>query len=976
MAKKFKGTGSNPLKMAKLLSDEVNKSWEDGTFLEEVSPITQDLLKFWFDSAFSDMRDINFHEGQKQAILNIIYLHEVLNVKNVIELYLKTNPEILQDMDVEDLHKEKYQHPMYAVKMATGTGKTWVLNAIIIWQYLNANSIDKSFNSDNNINNKSFSKNFLLVAPGLIVYNRLLDAFLGKEIENGNGERDFGSSDFIKFKDLFIPPYYSDKILGFIQSSVAKKEEISSKVTGEGIIAITNWHLLMGNEEKITVNSPLDEPVEVLKNVLPISPGKTAGNSLESLDNNFLKGNETEFLASLDNLVVFNDEAHHIHEIKKNNEIFEVEWQKSLNKISENKGDNFIQVDFSATPYSSTTGKNKTKHYFPHVIVDFDLKTAIHKGLVKMIAIDRRNEIDSIDLDFKAIRDDNNNPISLSEGQRLMLRAGLRKLDILDEEFSQLSKNKSPKLFVICEDTKVAPLVTKFFIDEGLSEDSLMEIHSNRKGDITEKDWNEVKQKLFNIDNYENPRIIISVLMLREGFDVNNISVIVPLRSTSAPILLEQTIGRGLRLMWRESEFDEIKKESRENVLIKKKEPVNYLDILSIIEHPTFIEFYEDYIEDGVVTEIKDDINSQKVLGDMITVPLRDNYEEYDFYWPIILREREEVLSKEELSINNLKPFPIPLETLQQIKGKPGERFVSQELTMRTRFGEYKVNANLFNSQSYNEFISKLVKEITSMSQSTGKRKQRSFPMIQVQHAEIVGLIDTYIKTRLFNTRFNPFLDDNWKILLMSKENIINHIVKEITQIIYQIQTNVNVKEAEVNKIYFSSISELRMRENYSVEVSKSIYERLAYPSNSGGLEKLFIESVDRDAGVNSFIKINEFYHTFSAIMYIREDGLLARYFPDFVVKISNDIYVVETKADKDISSYNVQAKRVATLDYLDKINQLKGEDRMDAKWNYVLLGESTLKGMLHRGASIKEILDYSILTEAKAKGTLDDYFE
>jgi len=977
MVKKFKGTGSNPLKMAGLLSDEVNKSWEDGTFLEKVSPITQDLLKFWFDSAFSDMRDINFHEGQKQAILNIIYLHEVLNVKNVVDLYLKTDSEVLQDMDIEDLHKEKYQHPMYAVKMATGTGKTWVLNAILIWQYLNDSHAEKSFNNinnDNYTNKKPFSKNFLIVAPGLIVYNRLLDAFLGKEVENGNGERDFGKSDFIKFKDLFIPPYYFDKVLSFIQAAVAKKEEITSKVTGEGIIAITNWHLLMGNEENVIVNSPLDEPVEVLKNILPISPGKTAGNSLESLDNNFLKGNETEFLMNLKDLVVFNDEAHHIHEVKKNNEIFEVEWQKSLSKISENKGDNFIQIDFSATPYSSTSSKNKVKHYFPHVIVDFDLKTAIHKGLVKMIAIDRRNEIDSIELDFKAIRDENNNPISLSEGQRLMLRTGLRKLDILDEEFSQLSKYKNPKMLVICEDTKVAPLVTKFFKDEGLSEDSLMEIHSNRKGEVTEKDWNEIKQKLFNIDNYENPRVIISVLMLREGFDVNNISVIVPLRSTSAPILLEQTIGRGLRLMWRENEFDEIKRENLENVLVKKKEPVNYLDILSIIEHPNFIEFYEDYIEDGIVTEIKEDLDSRKVLGDMITVGLRENYENYDFYWPIILREREEVLSKEELSLENLQPFSVPLDTLQQIKGESGERFVSQELTMRTRFGEYKVNANLFNAQSYNEFISKLINEITSMLQPTGKRKPKSFPMIQVQHAELVGLIDKYIKTKLFNRDFNPFEDDNWKILLMSKENIVNHIIKEITQTIYQIQTNVNVKEAEVNKIFFSQVPELRMRENYSVEISKSIYERLPYPSNSGGLEKLFIESVDRDSRVDSFIKINEYYHTFSTIIYIREDGLIARYFPDFIVKISNDIYVVETKADKDISSYNVQAKRIATLDYLQKINQLKGEDRMDSKWNYVLLGESTLKGMLNKGALIKEILDYSILTEAKIKGTLDDY--
>ena len=70
--------------------------------------------------------------------------------------------------------------------------------------------------------------------------------------------------------------------------------------------------------------------------------------------------------------------------------------------------------------------------------------------------------------------------------------------------------------------------------------------------------------------------------MLREGFDVNNICVIVPLRSTTSYILLEQVIGRGLRLMWREPVYTEIKDENREKLLVRKQEPDNYLDILGI----------------------------------------------------------------------------------------------------------------------------------------------------------------------------------------------------------------------------------------------------------------------------------------------------------------------------------------------------------------------------------------------------------
>jgi type III restriction enzyme len=958
----MKGTGRNPLLMAKELTEMVNNAWEDGSFYENVTPVTQDLLRFWFSDVFCDIRNINFHEGQKQAILNIIYLHEILQVNNVKDLYLKTNPEILQNMDINDLEKPKYQHPMYGVKMATGTGKTWVLNAILIWQYLNAREYDEG----------NFSKNFLLVAPGLIVYNRLLDAFLGKEDENG--ERHFESSDFMDNQELFIPENYKDSIFGFLQSSVVKKEEISSKVTGDGLIAITNWHLLSGIEEDESFDSPLDAPEKVLQNVLPISPGRTAGNSLEALDNQFLRGNVVEYLSKLNDLVVFNDEAHHIHEIKKGGEIFEVEWQKSLNKIAESKGDSFIQIDFSATPYTATSGKNKVKHYFPHIITDFELKTAIQNGLVKMIAIDKRREVSSIKLDFKAERE-GRKVVGLSEGQKIMLRAGLAKLNILDEEFKNLEQYKRPKMLIVCEDTKVTPLVMDFFKNEGLNEEELLEIHSNKKGNVSEKEWDSIKQRLFNIDKYENPRIIISVLMLREGFDVNNICVIVPLRSTESSILLEQTIGRGLRLMWREPEFEDVKKENRQKILVEKTEPSNYLDLLSIIEHPKFMDFYDKYIEGGIIAEDSDGPSSNRILGDMITVSLKDNYDSYDLYWPKIIRDSEEILSKNELSLNNLKPFNVSLEDLQIIKGEGGEEFESQELTVKTKFGRYNINSDLFSAESYNEFLSKIISTITSMLQPVG-RSQKEFPLMQVNNAELAGLIDEYIRTKLFNQEFNPMVDENWRILFMSEDSIISHIVIQVSNVIYRMQNNVDVKDAVVKKKYFSDVSELRMRENYSIEVAKSIYERLPYPSNKGGFEKAFIESCDIDSRVDSFLKINEYYHNFATITYIREDGLLARYYPDFLVKIGNDVYVVETKSDKDINSPNVQSKRIATLDELDKINQLKGMDRMDAKWNYVLLGENTFYRMNDNGASIKEILDYTIVSEAKARGyaTLDNF--
>src|SRR6185437_9122689 len=84
--------------------------------------------------------------------------------------------------------------------------------------------------------------------------------------------------------------------------------------------------------------------------------------------------------------MAFNDEAHHIHEIRSEGEYTEVEWQRSLRKIAETKGSQFVQMDFSATPYNQIgTGQKAKAVYFPHIIADFDLKAAMKSGLVKSL---------------------------------------------------------------------------------------------------------------------------------------------------------------------------------------------------------------------------------------------------------------------------------------------------------------------------------------------------------------------------------------------------------------------------------------------------------------------------------------------------------------------------------------------------------------------------------------------------------------
>ena len=646
----------------------------------------------------------------------------------------------------------------------------------------------------------------------------------------------------------------------------------------------------------------------------------------------------------------------------------------------------FIQIDFSATPYDvQGSGQKRTKHYFPHIIIDFDLKNAIKAGLVKTIVLDKRKEIASLPLDFKAERDDKE-VLGLSGGQKIMLRAGLQKLRILEKEFVNFTadkdgiSNKHPKMLVLCEDTKVAPFVRDFLIDaEGLSDDEVMEIHSNKKGEIKDTEWKELKQKLFNIDKRENPKIVISVLMLREGFDVNNICVIVPLRATSSNILLEQTIGRGLRLMWREPVFEEVKAENRLLLLQKKKEPVNYLDLLSIIEHPAFDEFYNDLIKEGFAGETDTELEDGKgsVLGDIIKVGLRQNYEEFDFYFPIIIHDREEILTHTSLSTDNLEPYPIALEELKKLVPKDADVFYSEEVTVKTRFGEYPVTADLFTAKSYNELIAKLVRNVSNLFVSVGKRKTRkSFPMMQINNAEIARLTDEYIRHKLFGQEFNPLEGNNWRVLLLSESRIATHIIKNVSAEVYNLQNSVHVTEATILKSHFSEIEELKMRENFSLDITKAIYEKLPYPSNKGKFERRFMEFIDSDSKVKAFIKINEYYHDFAHVTYIREDGMLASYYPDFVVRIADKIYIVETKAQKDVNNPNVIQKRVATVAWVDKVNELKAEDRMECTWNYILLGENTFDMLKDKGASAEDIFEYTKMNKAKIEGKLDGFVD
>ena len=97
--------------------------------------------------------------------------------------------------------------------------------------------------------------------------------------------------------------------------------------------------------------------------------------------------------------------------------------------------------------------------------------------------------------------------------------------------------------------------------------------------------------------------------------------------------------------MWRgDEQIDELKRETRERIA-KKLEPTNYFDVLFIVEHPAFAEFYDELLDGGSCRRGRRRRRRRKnPAGDLEIVELRDGYEAYDFAIPMIVRDAEEEL--------------------------------------------------------------------------------------------------------------------------------------------------------------------------------------------------------------------------------------------------------------------------------------------------------------------------------------------
>ncbi len=130
MARKRNQEAFSQIYLAKALEDEV-KAWINQGW-PGVSRTTLELFNFWFNR--DEATEERFYNCQKQAVETIVYCYEILQPNTLQELFERVSPEILYQHLPLKLEVESGAFPKYALKMATGSGKTWVLAALLVWQ--------------------------------------------------------------------------------------------------------------------------------------------------------------------------------------------------------------------------------------------------------------------------------------------------------------------------------------------------------------------------------------------------------------------------------------------------------------------------------------------------------------------------------------------------------------------------------------------------------------------------------------------------------------------------------------------------------------------------------------------------------------------------------------------------------------------------------------------------------------------------
>ena len=797
---------------------------------EGASDTTRRLLEFWFlEQHMTSRGEFVYYFCQREAVETLVYLYEVAKAHRLIDLMQKFGQRALFYDPTTD------RFPRYVFKMATGSGKTNVMALAVVWSYFH--SLRES--------GSTLPKTFLLIAPNVIVFERL--------------KKDFGDGR-IFHEDPLVPPEWKQDW----QMSVILRDDPTPSST-IGTIYLTNVQRLYerGN------NGDFDNPVEALLGPRPKQQVQLT--TQELLDR----------IVSHGELLVLNDEAHHLH-------LDDLVWNQRIVAMDERlraggaKG-LAAQLDFTATP------KTQQGRLFTEVVVDYPVAQAIDDGIVK------RPILGEIGGDVEIPSDD----ASIKWRQRI--DAGVAKWREFAEELQK--SGKKPVLFIMTEDTKAADQIADDL--QARYPDlagKVLNIHTNRRGDVVETKSNlpyidELRQAARQVDSDANPyKAIVSVLMLREGWDVRNVVVIVPLRpyTAKANILPEQTLGRGLRLM--------------------QAPGTGWDEHVIVIDHEAFRDFWDKELkEEGLEIE-------RRRVEALPKPPETILVDQAKLQFDLEIPQLSPALTRSAARLSDLTLESLPKRLLP---APTGDR-VAEETIHYT--GRDMLTKEIVEEQ---DLVIPLPDRPDGVIAYFTNMILR-YAHLPARFAELAPVVTEYLTKGLFKQAVS--LDDPRVIKRLSESDARQTVISAFVDAIHKLTIEPLPVRVSQPPIKVSSTSAFpRSGETY--RGAKTVFNLVACDSH---YEALFASFLDRASDVAAYAKNADQMHFF--IEYIASGGGIRYYYPDFIVRTTDgDNFLVETKGWEDVE---VPIKDDRARKWCHDVTNLTGEP-----WYYVKVPKIVFDG-------------------------------
>jgi len=838
------------------------KEWRDSGYMG-ATETSKTLLNWWFATDHlmpqpnGGWREFQYFFAQREALETIIYLYDVVGAKDKFDLMrFDSSGKVSAGMFDETWRR-------YVVKMATGSGKTKVLSLVLAWSFFH-----KLYEADSEL-----SRNFLVIAPNIIVLDRIYKDFQGLRIflkddpilpDNGYGGREWR-------EDFQLTLHLQDDV----------------RIThSTGNIFLTNIHRVYSSSD-IPPSAGDEDTMDYFLGTRP-----TGATNDSKVDLGMI-------VRDIDELMVLNDEAHHIHDAG-------MAWFKSIedihNRLLQKGGSLSMQVDVTATP------KHNNGAIFVQTIADYPLVEAISQNVVKHPVLpDPASRAKLVE----------HQSAKFTEKYQDYLNLGVIEWQKSYEEHEKMGKKSI--LFVMTDDTRNCDDVAEFLESKYPElQGAVLVIHTKNNGEISEaasgkskEEMDLLREQANSIDDPTSPyKAIVSVMVLKEGWDVRNVTTIVGLRAYTAQsnILPEQTLGRGLRKMY-SGEIEEY---------------------VSVVGTDAFMDFVESIKAEGVVLERKpmgpgSPANTPIVI-EIDNSNVKKDIDKLDIEIPILTNR----VFREYKNLSLLNPATLP---------------------------HAKVKYQSFTEEALREII---FKDITT------DEFDHSTILDTAGIADYRSAIGYYAKTIMKEMRLFSGYDVLYpKVKLFVSDFLFDHQVE-----LEDPNTLRNLSELEATKTvletFKKAINELTVQDKGDAEIrdyiklrqtrpfvvkdqgylvpKKSVFNRIVGDSQ---LELLFAGFLEGAEDVISYAK--NFLAVNFRLDYVNADGDISNYIPDFIVKsTSGEVFIIETKGHQDLDD---PLKLARLSQWCDDINSLQTK----VKYDFVYVDEQSFEK--YRPTNLKELV-------------------